>query len=204
MQIFKGVLRYCPKGSTIPPSVQITIGNDSLSSIKVPNALVARLYEHSLFRGEFIDIRANTPAITLPWNDRVSSIVVYDEGQQPTIKPYGPVVGVNSLDANSGGGIGVYAESQVNGVQAEGGANGVYAKGKSWCGVVGISESTTGGFGVYGANTTGGTGVVGESKGWIGVYGKSESTTGGAGVMGEAVGQGAVGVYGKGRCCWTL
>ncbi len=196
---FQGRSQVLPKGQYDNALGQITIGNDTLSSIKVAPGLVARLYEHWLFRGEFIDIRANTPAITLPWNDRVSSIVVYDEGQQPTIKPYGPLVGVNSLDANSGGGIGVYAESQVNGLQAEGGANGVYAKGKSWCGVIGISESTTGGFGVYGANTTGGTGVVGESKGWIGVYGKSESATGGAGVMGEAVGQGAVGVYGKGR-----
>ena len=35
------------------------------------------------------------------------------------------------------------------------GANGVFAKGKGWCGVVGISESTSGGFGVYGANTAG-------------------------------------------------
>jgi len=33
----------------------------------------------------------------------------------------------------------------------------------------------------------------------MGVYGKSESTVGGAGVMGEAVGAGAVGVFGKGR-----
>jgi hypothetical protein len=61
------------------------------------------------------------------------------------------LVGINSLDANSGGAAGVYAESQAtNGLQAEGGANGVVAKGKSWCGVVGISESTTGGAGVYG------------------------------------------------------
>ncbi len=196
---FEGRSQVLPKGQYDNALGQISIGNDTLSSIKVPNALVARLYEHSLFRGEFIDIRANTPAITLPWNDRVSSIVVYDEGQEPTIKPYGPVVGVNSFDAQSGGGAGVYADSQVNGVQAEGGANGVFAKGKSWCGVIGISESTSGGFGVYGANTAGGTGVVGESKGWMGVYGKSESPTGGAGVMGEGVGPGAVGIYGKGR-----
>jgi hypothetical protein len=84
------------------------------------------------------------------------------------------------------------------------GANGLFATGKGWCGVVGISESTSGGFGVYGTNTAGGTGVVGESKTWIGVFGKSESTTGGAGVMGEAIGSGVIGisktwmgVYGK-------
>jgi hypothetical protein len=74
---------------------------------------------------------------------------------------------------------------------------GVRGDGKTWHGVAGISESTTGGFGVYGVNIAGGTGVVGESKGWMGVYGRTESTTGGAGVMGEAVGPGA-GIYGKG------
>ena len=160
---FEGRSQVLPKGQYDTALGQISIGNDTLSSVKVPNALVARLYEHSLFRGEFIDIRANTPAITLPWNDRVSSILVYDEGQEPTIKPYGPVVGVNSLDAQSGGGAGVYADSQVNGVQAEGGANGVFAKGKSWCGVVGISESTTGGAGVVGE---------GVGPGAVGIYGK--------------------------------
>ena len=100
--------------------------------------------------------------------------------------------------------VGVFGDGDNNGVQAEGGAVGVVAKGKSWYGVVGISESTTGGFGVYGTNTAGGTGVVGESKTWMGVYGRSESTTGGAGVMGEAAGTGVIGtsktwmgVYGK-------
>jgi len=61
----------------------------------------------------------------------------------------------------------------------------VIATGKGWCGVVGISESTSGGFGVYGENTAGGTGVVGVSKMWMGVYGESQSTTGGAGVCGK-------------------
>jgi len=81
--------------------------------------------------------------------------------------------------------VGVFAKADTNGVQAEGGANGVIATGKGWCGVVGISESTSGGFGVYGENTAGGTGVVGVSKMWMGVYGESQSTTGGAGVCGK-------------------
>src|SRR5438552_7865765 len=74
-------------------------------------------------------------------------------------------------------------------------AVGVWGESATWHGVVGFSQSTTGGFGVFGANTTGGTGVGGESKSWMGVYGKSESTTGGAGVMGE--GDPAPGVIGK-------
>ena len=80
------------------------------------------------------------------------------------------------------------------GVLGQGESVGIKGVGTRWHGVEGISHSTIGGFGVYGANTAGGTGVVGESKKWMGVYGKSESTTGGHGVMGEAVGTGVVGV----------
>jgi len=89
---------------------------------------------------------------------------------------------------------GVVGKGDTNGAQVEGGANGVIATGKGWCGVVGISESTTGGFGVYGENTAGGTGVVGKSKGWHAIAGFSESSTGGFGVYGEALGSGVVGV----------
>lgn len=92
---------------------------------------------------------------------------------------------------------GVAGKGETNGVQAEGGGNGLFATGRGWCGVIGISDSTTGGFGVYGTNTAGGTGVAGVSKSWMGVYGSSASTVGGAGVMGEATGTGP-GIYGKG------
>ena len=78
------------------------------------------------------------------------------------------------------------------GVVGAGGAVGVKGEGQTWHGVVGISHSTTGGFGVYGSAGPG-TGVVGESTGWMGIYGKSTSTTGGAGIMGEGVGPGVIG-----------
>lgn len=80
------------------------------------------------------------------------------------------------------------------GVLGQGDSVGVKGVGKGWHGVEGISTSTIGGFGVYGANTAGGTGVVGESTAWMGVYGKSESTSGGHGVFGEGVGTGVAGV----------
>jgi len=85
------------------------------------------------------------------------------------------------------------AGEKTIGVQGVGDSTGVRGEGKNWNGVEGISTSTIGGFGVFGANTAGGTGVAGESTGWMGVYGKSESTTGGAGVMGEGVGTGVLG-----------
>ena len=64
---------------------EISIGNDALSSLKVPQGLVVRLYEHYHFQGRFIDIKADTPVISQLWNDRTSSIIVYDEAEQPPL-----------------------------------------------------------------------------------------------------------------------
>src|SRR2546429_8768175 len=131
---FQGRSQELTKGHYDNALGQISIGNDSLSSLKVPHGLVVRLYEHFLFRGAFIDFRNDTPAVPLPWNDRASSIIVYDEGQQPSVPAYGPVVGINSLDAISGGGPGVYGESQTwNAVRGV-----TYAPGHG--AVVGVSE----------------------------------------------------------------
>ena len=91
------------------------------------------------------------------------------------------------------------------GVKGIGDSSGVRGEGKTWHGVAGISNSSIGGFGVFGQNTAGGTGVCGESTDWMGVYGHSGGTKGGAGVMGEGelgpgvIGKSAkwVGVYGE-------
>lgn len=194
---FQGRSQVLVKGQYDTALGQISIGNDALSSIKVSAGLAARLYEHFLFRGAYIDIRANTPAITLPWNDRVSSIVVYADGQQPVVKAYGPLVGVNTFDATSGGAAGVYGESKAwNAVRGV-----TYAPGHA--AVVGLSEvhnpdpvgqpQNSAGPGVLGQGD--GTGVWGNSKTWMGVYGETQSTVGGAGVMGQHH-QGGTGVYG--------
>src|SRR5262245_63019387 len=93
------------------------------------------------------------------------------------------VAGENSVaitgTATGKSSLGVLGQGELWGVRAEG-AVGVRGEGKTWNGVEGISQSTSGGFGVFGVNTAGGTGVAGESKGWIGVCGKSTSITGGA------------------------
>jgi len=194
---FQGRSQVLTKGQYDTALGQISIGNDSLSSIKVSQGIVARLYEHFLFRGAFIDIRADTPAINTPWNDRASSIVVYDDGQQPSFKAYGPVVGVNALDTTSGGGAGVYGESKAwNAVRGV-----TYAPGHA--AMVGLSEvhnpdpvnhpESSAGPGVLGQSD--GTGVWGNSKTWVGVYGETQSTVGGAGVWGQHF-QGGTGVYG--------
>ncbi|MFE5936641.1 hypothetical protein ACFQ69_14740 [Streptomyces sp. NPDC056470] len=92
------------------------------------------------------------------------------------------------------------------GVGGRGDAVGVQGRGERWHGVEGLSTSTIGGAGVYGANSAGGAGVVGETSGRFNpaVYGKHSGTEG-QGVLGEAEnGAGAagksknwVGVYGE-------
>jgi hypothetical protein len=81
---FQGRSQVLTKGQYDNALGQISTGNDTLSSIKLSSGLVARLYEHSLFRGEFIDIRENTPTITMPWNDTliVGELVIKD--RQPS------------------------------------------------------------------------------------------------------------------------
>ncbi|MFF7307387.1 hypothetical protein [Streptomyces sp. NPDC008137] len=75
-------------------------------------------------------------------------------------------------------------------------ATGVWGFGKTWMGVYGRSESTTGGHGVMGE---GNTGVAGVGHTWIGVYGETRGTLNGpSGVLGEG-GQGGVGVKGHAR-----
>ncbi len=55
---------------------QLTIGNDTLSSIKVPNGLVAILYSDANFKGNSITVTKDTPYIGDYFNDKVSSIII--------------------------------------------------------------------------------------------------------------------------------
>ncbi|MCI0401628.1 MAG: hypothetical protein L0Z68_10120 [Gammaproteobacteria bacterium] len=83
------------------------------------------------------------------------------------------------------------AGERTVGVKGVGDSVGVRGEGKGWHGVEGISGSTIGGHGVFGANTAGGTGVVGTSTKWIGVYGETTGVENGpAGVWGEHKGAG--------------
>jgi len=84
------------------------------------------------------------------------SAVNADANGQNSVAVTGKATGENS--------IGVYGSADVHGLYGEGGANGIFALGKTWCGVAGYSQSTTGGVGVYGENTAGGTGVMGKAR----------------------------------------
>ncbi|MGZ8159472.1 MAG: beta/gamma crystallin-related protein [Methylobacter sp.] len=82
---FQGQSQILPKGRYDDAAHQLSFGNDMISSLKVPQGFVVRLYEHYHFQGRFIDIKEDTPVISPFWNDRTSSIIVYGEAEQPPI-----------------------------------------------------------------------------------------------------------------------
>jgi hypothetical protein len=109
---------------------------------------------------------------------------------------HGAVVGINDNDTanpDNPAGPGVFGKSK---------GTGVWGESKTWMGVYGNSQSTTGGAGVMGEAV--GPGVVGKSQTWMGIYGETQSTTGGAGVWGEhkANGIGTVGKSAGGVGVW--
>ncbi len=100
-----------------------------------------------------------------------------------------------STDPNVPGVSGENTADGGQGVRGQSKAAGVVGIGETWHGVTGLSSSTSGGAGVYGASEVG-PGIIGESKVWHAIFGSSKSTVGGAGVWGEHKGNGA-GVVGQ-------
>lgn len=62
---------------------QILIGNDQISSVKVPEGLGVRLYEHAWFQGKTLDLTQDTPVLPAEWNDQTSAIIVYPLSEGP-------------------------------------------------------------------------------------------------------------------------
>lgn len=86
------------------------------------------------------------------------------------------------------------------GIHAKSAAAGVLGESTTWHGVAGITQSKTGGAGVFGAGETGGPGVIGTSKTWVGVFGETFGTQNGpAGVWADGH-QGGSGVKGHTSC----
>lgn len=57
---------------------QIAIGNDALSSIRIPPGLNVTLWEHSDFRGNSVTFSSDTPYVGNAYNDWTSSIEVWN------------------------------------------------------------------------------------------------------------------------------
>lgn len=62
----------------------LTVENDDISSIKIPQGYTIRLFEDGGFDGSFIDLKSEVSDLnSIRWNDRVSSIQVF-KGNAPT------------------------------------------------------------------------------------------------------------------------
>jgi hypothetical protein len=72
-----------PRSQTLPlgryddASGQLSVGNDAISSIKVPEGLAVRAYEHAWFQGKHIDFTSDVSIFESDWNDVISSLIVY-------------------------------------------------------------------------------------------------------------------------------
>ena len=71
---FKG--RYQSLGTGSYNMKQLRIGNDQLSSIRVPRGYKVRVYEHANFQGRYRDFYGSSVFVGNQWNDKVSSIKV--------------------------------------------------------------------------------------------------------------------------------
>lgn len=66
---------------------ELKVGSDQISSLKVPEGIGVRCYEHAWFQGAHIDFERDTPAVPMEWNDRISSLVVYRVQDGPPPPP---------------------------------------------------------------------------------------------------------------------
>jgi hypothetical protein len=63
---------------------QLSIGNDNMSSIKIPQGFTVRLFENGGYDGSFVDLKSEVSDLnTINWDNRVSSIQVF-KGNPPT------------------------------------------------------------------------------------------------------------------------
>jgi hypothetical protein len=197
-------------------AAQLQIGDNALSSALVPYGMVLRLFEDPGFGGAFVELREDTPAVSMDWNDRASSVVVEDApvAMLQFSATNAAIIGESTVfngirglgHASDHAAVVGLHDNKGPGVQGRSEGVGVWGQSGTWMGVYGNSQSTTGGAGVMGEAI--GAGVMGVSQTWLGVYGESKSTTGGAGVWGEhkngghgvvGIGNGdGAGVYGKG------
>jgi hypothetical protein len=66
----------------------LLVGNDALSSVRVPPGWRVRLWEHAGLAGQNIELTSDTPSMPAGWNDRVSSVEIVSGA---TVKLYSDV-----------------------------------------------------------------------------------------------------------------
>lgn len=67
----------------------LSIGNDDLSSLKVPSGMTVKLYEHSRYRGSSQKVTADRSSlVSTGFNDKTSSVAVYGSISEPSGSPH--------------------------------------------------------------------------------------------------------------------
>jgi hypothetical protein len=87
---------------------QIQLGNDTLSSLKIPQGLLVTVYEHAGFAGDYRSFYQDTPWVGDAFNDKASSIVIKHVG---VVIPEKVIKFGDSLQLRSAHGTYVVAES---------------------------------------------------------------------------------------------
>lgn len=82
---FAGCSQVFPQGRDDDARKEISIGNATLRSFKVPHGLGVRLSEHSHCQGRCIAIKEDIPVRRQFWHDRPSSLIVDGKAEQPSI-----------------------------------------------------------------------------------------------------------------------
>jgi hypothetical protein len=80
---YTGDVQKMPVGTYDDVDAQLTVGNDAISSLKIPKGLVVRAYEHAWLQGAYRDFIEDTPALPADWNDRISSLAVFETADGP-------------------------------------------------------------------------------------------------------------------------
>lgn len=77
---FRGLAQFVTVGAH--DSSELGIGNDAITSIRVPTGLVVRLYEHWNFQGDHLDVSQDVSDLD-GWARKASSVAVYKATDPP-------------------------------------------------------------------------------------------------------------------------
>src|SRR5690606_13558282 len=101
--LYKAV-KYAGPSRALSPGVynadQLGISNDSLSSLRIPPGLTAKIYEHSRYRGASPILTSDTPDLRARgFNDKTSSVAIHGPIAEPGGAPYsiGAITGTEDL-----------------------------------------------------------------------------------------------------------
>jgi hypothetical protein len=113
--LYQGKSQQLQPGRYDTADGNITVGNDAIQSVYVPDRLAVRLYEHFHYQGQFLDVHPSSPDLGT-WNQKASSLIVYGAGDPAPRTTEVVVVHLPGLDTWDGPS---WVFSVVNGSQPQ-------------------------------------------------------------------------------------